>query len=630
MWPSLALLTLLLVQHRAALQCPGGCNCQLTWSDTRLDIDCRQRLRRDEVNDEELSQQLDRMLSADRFTERLTSLGIRNTPLTRVPAAICRLVNLTSLALDQNRLTALPDDCFTKLTKLAALSATSNAITALQDRLFDGLRSLATLDLKYNRISSIGRRVFTDSSDLTGLRYLDLAFNGLTSLEPWWYHRCTVGDVTSGATVVLRNNRISNFTNDLNFQFRCDMKRPYGHLDLSSNRISHIVDVFDGWNIGHGHGSLFTALICLLNLNGPSPRMKFNFKGNSYACDCKDFPLYSAVKTISRSGLLDGVSCSNPGFYSSIGQRVLVKTVPLTRFVCELPDRCPSTCRCVYRPANCTLHVYCSATNLSSLPLDLPPLPTRCARYKLDFSDNRLLRRLERRPYLVNTSVLDVSDSGLTEIGVDVLKQVSRIGSVNLRGNRLRSFPRHADTVNISASLRLGGNPWHCSCDDSWMIGWLKSLSPSDPGDVICTLPSRMYGKNILHSTEEDFCVDPVRRALTTTLSVVASVAAAVIIAGTLLYRLRIQFYSRWKFHPFDRDECVGEDMDYDAFLSCSSADDDPHGIRILGAMESNGYRVCYHERDFLPGQLITDNMVHGVERSKRTVCLISSNFLKR
>jgi len=46
--------------------------------------------------------------------------------------------------------------------------------------------------------------------------------------------------------------------------------------------------------------------------------------------------------------------------------------------------------------------------------------------------------------------------------------------------------------------------------------------------------------------------------------------------------------------------------------------------------MESKGYRVCHHERDFEPGQLITDNMVHGVERSKRTVCLISKNFLER
>ena len=70
--------------------------------------------------------------------------------------------------------------------------------------------------------------------------------------------------------------------------------------------------------------------------------------------------------------------------------------------------------------------------------------------------------------------------------------------------------------------------------------------------------------------------------------------------------------------------------MEYDVFLSCSSMDEVPHGRRIREEMESNGYRVCYHERDFLPGQLTLDNVGQGIERSKRTVCLISDNFLER
>jgi len=84
------------------------------------------------------------------------------------------------------------------------------------------------------------------------------------------------------------------------------------------------------------------------------------------------------------------------------------------------------------------------------------------------------------------------------------------------------------------------------------------------------------------------------------------------------------------KVHPFDRDECVGENLDCDVFLSCSSLDDNSHGRHILEAMEAKGYRVCHHELGFEPGQFITDNMVHGMERSKRTVCLISENFLTR
>jgi len=113
-------------------------------------------------------------------------------------------------------------------------------------------------------------------------------------------------------------------------------------------------------------------------------------------------------------------------------------------------------------------------------------------------------------------------------------------------------------------------------------------------------------------------------------LSSTLSVAAGLLMLVCTVYCMRVRLYKRWKFHPFDRDECVGEDMDYDVFLCCSSEDDSPHGSRIVELMESKGYRVCYHERDFLPGGLITENMNRSIVRSKRTVCFITDNFLRR
>jgi len=341
------------------------------------------------------------------------------------------------------------------------------------------------------------------------------------------------------------------------------------------------------------------------------------------------------VKYTPANFILQDLLCTNAEFYSPSWQPTYAITIPLNQFVCKELDRCPSGCQCVYHPTNITLHVYCSSANLSSLPLDLPLLPKSYVKYKLDFSNNKLLRRLEHRPYFVNTSILDVSNCSLKEISMDVLKVIARVGTVNVRGNMLQTFPRQADTVNISAILHMGVNPWMCSCDNSWMIGWLQSLSNqiSDPGDITCISPSRMYGRNVLKSTVEDFCVDPVKRVLTILLSAVSSVAFLVflsIIMGILIYKLRVKFFRRWKFHPFDRDECVGEDMDYDVFLCCSSEDHNPHGLRILREMEWNGYRVCYHLRDFVAGAPITDNMIQSIERSKRTMCLVSNNFLRR
>jgi len=290
--------------------------------------------RRPDVDEEQLSHQLDSLLLANHFVEHLTSLSITNTPLTRVPASVCKLLNLISLNLDHNKITELPDNCFTKLTKLVTLRAEDNAITRLHDGLFEGLQSLMNLHLRDNQISFIGLRVFSNTSVLTNVRLVDLDNNRLTSLEPWWYYRCILGNETSPVKISLRRNLISNITNKLQFEFRCGMKPPHGSLDLYDNQMAHIMDIFSGWNMA-GH-SLFTTIICLRNRNGPHPQMYFNFGGSTYVCDCTDIQFYTVLH-------------------------------------------------------NATLHVYCSATNLSSLPLDLPPLPKSYVKYKLDFSDNKLL-----------------------------------------------------------------------------------------------------------------------------------------------------------------------------------------------------------------------------------------------
>jgi len=635
MWFTIALFTLVasVDAYSNTTQCPAGCNCQETSSS--LTVDCTQRL--PVVDVEQLSNELDAILSSEHMVNRLTSLRITNAPLTHVPTSICKLVNLTSLDLNNNSLIELPDNCFTNLTKLVTLSLIRNAIVGLQDGIFDGLQSLVSLNLSFNHISSIGLRVFSNSSNLTRLRSLSLHNNRLTSLEPWCYYRLILGNETSRVTITLSNNLISTFTNELQFQFRCGMKLPYSYLDLYRNRITHMMDILKGWNVGGDH--LIATALCLKNrMASPHPLMKVNLGGDSYACDCIDFPIYKMMKSFQKNSLHKGVRCNNTNFVTQTGQPMYISSIPINEFVCDVSDRCPSGCRCVYRPANATLHIDCSAANLSSLPLDLPPLPKSYAKYKLDFSNNKLLQRLEHRPYFVNTSILDVSNCSLIDIALGDLRDVRCLSVVNLRGNQIQSFPGQANTVNISATLLIGGNPWRCSCDNSWMIGWLQSLSGqiSDPGDITCASPAQMYGRNILKSTVEDFCVDPVKSAsksyiITIIISLSSAVATAVllIVFRMLLYKFRVKLYTKWNFHPFDRDECHGEDMDYDVFLCCSSVDYDPHGRHILELIESKGYRVCYHEYDFPPG-LILENMGQAIERSKRTVCLVSTNFRNR
>ena len=134
--------------------------------------------------------------------------------------------------------------------------------------------------------------------------------------------------------------------------------------------------------------------------------------------------------------------------------------------------------------------------------------------------------------------------------------------------------------------------------------------------------------------SSETFCVDPTSEAVKITLiislSSTVAVVAILLSVSVIVYRLRVKLYTRWKFHPFDRDECLAEDMDYDVFLSCSSNDNLPHGNGIRQQLEQRGYRVCYPPRDFIAGEAIADNIYNAVVRSKRTVCLLTAQFLQR
>ena len=220
------------------------------------------------------------------------------------------------------------------------------------------------------------------------------------------------------------------------------------------------------------------------------------------------------------------------------------------------------------------------------------------------------------------------SDSGVDN--VSDWEEIVKIPIINLSGNNLTTLPLSCLSVSITiAALNLANNSWDCSCDNKWMADCFSFIADRLTQKVLCYSPPRLRGKNIIQVSDE-FCVDSVTEALVISIPSVAGAVIILLLVGVIIYRLRVKLYTRWKFHPFDRDECVGEDMDYDVFLSCCSHDNLPDGNRIRELVEQHGYRVCYPPRDFVPGELISDNIYNAIVHSKRTVCLLTDNFRQR
>ena len=72
--------------------------------------------------------------------------------------------------------------------------------------------------------------------------------------------------------------------------------------------------------------------------------------------------------------------------------------------------------------------------------------------------------------------------------------------------------------------------------------------------------------------------------------------------------KMRFQIYRRYDWHPYDQDECEGENNQFDAFIFYNNHDDE-WSRQLLRDLEQMGYKLCCHEQDFEGGMPINANI---------------------
>lgn len=612
-------------------RCPTNCSCHNSLP-SKLKIDCKYQLFKDP---NVFREEIDNLLSVE-AAKNLSFLAITNSPLCDVPRSVCNLTLLTDLHLNYNRITRLPDDCFSRLQKLKTLFAAGNNITELQDGLFDGLRRLHYIELSRNRIAAIGLRVFSRDQGLESIHIVNLTRNSLQTLDTWPFSLASYlwKNGPQAVQVFLDDNLISTFTNYIGWRFNYTTSPFNIVLSMRFNRVRHVADMITGWQI--------TAedFLMMNKWRGcqPDERPMLDIKlgGNPLDCNCQDFSLIKKLRTThSYKQFYACTFCNSPPKLAN----KTIEQIAFDQFVCDVSDRCPIDCRCVYQPSNLTMHVDCSNSNLSAVPQILPTLPHKSVKYRLDLSLNPLLRQFKAPLYFANVSIVDASRCAIENIDTNSWKALLSTPTVSLARNQLSSIPEDMRTFHMtSQQLSLGYNPWNCSCDSEWMKNWIIQNGHNivDTLSMLCNSPELMYMRGISHVRGEDFCFDPhveIMREVEIILLVISmsvpGTAVLVVFVGLVVHRLRYRMFARWRFHPFDRDECIGEDMEYDVFLCCSS-DDRDYASRLVNQLEDIGYKVCFDERDFEAGNTIENNVSRAVERSKRTVCVVTNNFINR
>lgn len=515
---------------------------------------------------------------ADTRNTSLQTLTIRNSLISRWPSEICRLPSLREIRFNESRISELPNDCFGRLPDLEVLWVERNRLTFLQDGLFDGLKKLRELSFDRNNITSIGLRVFSNISDLLTLQKIDLGNNGLTDVEPWPFIRA---EAVEGVDVYLAGNRISHFTNELGWSFFCGKlgkKSLVIKLDLGNNQIKHLTDITNPLNL-----TLTRDLLCLFGTKAHSP-FDITFGRNPINCDCNDYKVMTILRKYQYIRFLDDLYCHQP--IHLVHQKLVTVMSDMENFVCDITDLCPIQGKCTLVPANRTLVVSLSNAGLRSLPPQLPPLKTERYKYQLDFSRNSIAV-LSSQAYLANdTYSLDVSQSGVETVTDEAWTDFSGIKIIHLHFNRLTTLSPVVQSVNYTfQTLSLYGNPLSCDCRNPWVKHWLKEHQGrlGGPDNILCLSPSWLTGRAVFSVEDPEHCTDPdtARRAAIGTSTAVGVVIVLGLVLFTVVHRLRVHLFSAFRFHPFDRDECEGEDMEYDVFLTCSH-EDRSHAFKVI------------------------------------------------
>ncbi|CAJ1048266.1 LOW QUALITY PROTEIN: toll-like receptor 2 type-2 [Xyrichtys novacula] len=228
--------------------------------------------------------------------------------------------------------------------------------------------------------------------------------------------------------------------------------------------------------------------------------------------------------------------------------------------------------------------------------------------------------------------------------------------TLTLQSNTLNTFG-HSDIRSYERlqSLQAGQNKFDCSCD---FVDFLQSVFEGD-GDVqltdkediyVCDSPLYLQGEVVsqvslsLYECHQVLCV-----------SVICGVVLCVsTLACVLLWYLHAIWYLKmtWAWLKAKRSsrrrqkrdqEGTEARLSYDAFVSYSERDASwvenllvPELERTressedsMNAVSPRPLTLCLHKRDFLPGHWIMDNIMSAIESSRRTIFILSENFVQ-
>lgn len=249
---------------------------------------------------------------------------------------------------------------------------------------------------------------------------------------------------------------------------------------------------------------------------------------------------------------------------------------------------------------------------------------------------------------------LDLSYCNIDQLDVNYFRKAVSLREVYLSGNKIKYIPSDWKSPNLVSlsldgnsfgiismksfkgmpnleQLRAGNNPYHCTCELHTFIqetaikgkvnitDWPQNYKCYHPDDLLNTMVSHYLPSQVVCDIR-----------LVILISVVTTTGVLIAIILTC-YFFNIPWYIkatyqilRAKYRSHKEGLALSLDYTFHAFISYCNSDADWVREELLPCLENSNppYRLCIHERDFMPGKWIIDNIIENIENSRK-VCKI-------
>ncbi|XP_068009428.1 toll-like receptor 2 [Melanerpes formicivorus] len=292
--------------------------------------------------------------------------------------------------------------------------------------------------------------------------------------------------------------------------------------------------------------------------------------------------------------------------------------------------------------------------DISKNKLNLLPLTDALEKLEhLNVSGN-LIARLEPTSQLPVLTNLDSSHNLISELPDHFGKALPMLKYFNLSGNKISflqrgSLPTSLLELDISDNaittvvedtfgqlsslsvLTVQGKHFFCNCDLYWFVNvYIRKpqLQINGKGNLRCSFPPERRG-----SLVESSNLTLLHCSLGIQMAITACAAILVVLVLTgLCWRFDGLWYVRmgwyWCMAKRKQYEKRPENKAFDAFISYSEHDAHWTKQNLLERLEADGFRICYHERDFKPGHPVLGNIFYCIENSHKVLFVLSPSFV--